>query len=78
MKFYHVGDGVHCITLEEARQEARHQAKNSYHDVVVERVEIELTKENVRRLLNSDGGTHQMLGVVYTAKAKLKHGRDDI
>ena len=78
MRFYHVSaaiDGApHTATLEEAKRIARNAAANSYHDVVVELVEVATDKENVLRLLNNAAGTHITQGVAYTAKAKLKAG----
>ena len=78
MRFYHVSaaiDGApYTTTLEEAKRIARNAAANSYHDVVVELVEVATDKENVLRLLNNAAGTHITQGVAYTAKAKLEAG----
>ena len=78
MRFYHVSaaiDGApYTARLEEAKRIARNAAANSYHDVVVELVEVATDKENVLRLLNNAAGTHITQGVAYTAKAKPKAG----
>ena len=62
MRFYHVSaaiDGApYTATLEEAKRIARNAAANSYHDVVVELVEVATDKENILRLLNNAAGTH--------------------
>ena len=80
MKFYFVGDeqiAPYCATLDEAKKNARDIAENSYHDVEVIEVEVPTDKANVLRLLNTAGGHHIQKATVYTAKAKLKRGRDD-
>lgn len=76
MKFY-TADGVYFLTKESAERAARQSATNSYYDVDVERVEVETTRENILRMLNVDGGHTVSKEIVYTAKAKLKRGRDD-
>jgi ribosomal protein L23 len=76
MKFY-TADGVYYLTKQEAEKRAREAAAESYYDVTVERVEIDTTRDNILRMLNVDGGHTVDKGVVYTAKAKLKRGRDD-
>jgi hypothetical protein len=61
-------DGApYTATLGEAKRIARNAAANSYHDVVVEPVEVATDKENVLRLLNNAAGTHIKQGVAYTA-----------
>jgi hypothetical protein len=76
MKFYRVTadcDGMpYCATLDEAKKAARHYAASSYHDIEVEQVEIATDRANILRLLNTAGGTDVSVGIVYTAKAKLK------
>lgn len=76
MRFY-TCDGTYFTTQEAASKAAREMAANSYHDVPVERVEVDTTRENVLRMLNVQGGHTETVEVVYTAKAKLKRGRDD-
>jgi len=80
MKFYHVASeeiAPYCATLDEAKKLARSIAENSYHDIEVMEVDVPTDKENILRLLNVSGGTDIDKGIVYTAKAKLKRGRDD-
>lgn len=77
MKFY-TADGSYFLTKENAERAARDVAANSYHDVTVERVEVDTTRENVLRMLNVEGGHTVSQEIVYTAKAKLKRGRDDL
>jgi len=69
MRFYLVNDGRsgsswHAPTLAEAHVDAKRRVKDvgvDWRDVYVDEVEIELSKENVQRLLNEEGGTHQYL-----------------
>jgi hypothetical protein len=80
MKFYRVASeeiAPYCMTLDEAKKVARSIAENSYHDIEVEAVEVSTDKANILRMLNTEGGTDVTLGIVYTAKAKLKRGKDD-
>lgn len=75
MKFYFLNDGddaPYYAKLTDAKKDARIVAKDSYHDITVQRVEISTDRENVLRMLNGSGGTTQFLEIVYTAKAGLK------
>jgi hypothetical protein len=74
VRFYFVvgmdGGMPYTATLDEAKKKARETAAETSHDIEVEQVEVETTKENILRLLNVDMGVHTSNGVVYTAKAK--------
>jgi hypothetical protein len=76
MKFYRMSDAMDGVpyytTLEEAKKAARFNAVESYHDIVVDEIEVSTDKANILRLLNVAGGTDQIIRTVYTAKAKLK------
>jgi len=75
MKFYYLADAEMepiYLTLAEARKDANHIAKDSYHDVKVEQVDIPLDRANIRRLANASSGTMNTLRTVYVAKARLK------
>ena len=77
MKFYHVNSGdlsPFYSKLSEAKKDARHAAKTSYHPVEVTRVEIATDRDNILRLANSSGGIMDSLDVVYVAEPKLKKG----
>jgi hypothetical protein len=78
MKFYYLADAeIEPIytTLDAAKRDARHIAANSYHDVVVEQVDVPTDRANVWRLANNMSGTMVTLRAVYTAKAKLKRAK---
>ena len=77
MKFYFVNadteeDPPYYATLDAAKKAARRAAADSYDDIEVEQVEVDTSKDNILRLLNTAGGTHIGKGVVYTAKARRK------
>jgi hypothetical protein len=75
MKFYYLADAeIEPIyaKLADARKDANHIARNSYHDVKVEQVDIPLDRANVQRLANASSGTMNTLRTVYIARAKLK------
>ena len=58
----------------EAKLAARVAAENSFEDIEVHQVEVATDKETILRLLNVEGGTQQLVSVVWRAKAKLKRG----
>lgn len=75
MKFYYLADAeIEPIyaKLADARKDANHIAKTSYHDVKVEQVDIPLDRANIQRLANASSGTMETLRTVYIAKARLK------
>lgn len=62
MRFYLINNGTHFDTLDAARKEVRDEVKRrDWRDVYVDEVEVPLNKENVVRILNNEGGTHQYM-----------------
>jgi hypothetical protein len=75
MRFYYVDSGdlsPYHATLASAKKDANALAKDSHDDINVKVVEVSTDKENVLRLLNSNGGHTSFGDVVHTAKAKRK------
>jgi hypothetical protein len=63
MRFYEVtrDETVTVATLGEAKEMVRAEQQVYRASVTVKEVEVALDKENVLRLLNNKGGTHQYL-----------------
>lgn len=67
MRFYMVRDAAatfHVGTLDAAREAVKERIKTvgqDWRDVSVDEVEVPLDKDNVLRLLNEQGGTHQFM-----------------
>lgn len=67
MRFYMVQDAAasfHVATFADARKAVKERIKEvgqDWRDVTVDEVEVPLDKDNVLRLVNSEGGTHQFL-----------------
>jgi hypothetical protein len=75
MRFYFVnaeGAAPYYTTMGEAKIEARRIAADSFHPIDVHQVEIATDRANILRLANVGAGTHTDVGIIYTAKGKLK------
>jgi hypothetical protein len=78
MRFYYAASALHA-TKAEACKAARDEAVNAYHDSTVDLVEISPTRDTILRMANDQGGYMRTVQeAVYTAKAKLVRGVDDV
>jgi hypothetical protein len=73
MKFYST-EGKYFTTLGEASRHARQEARAGRRDVEVQLVEVSTKRDNVLRMLNTDGGDTVFVDVVYIANGKRQRG----
>lgn len=73
MRFYST-EGKYFTTLGEASRWARSEAKIGLRDVEVHLVEVSTKRDNVLRMLNTEGGDTTFVDVVYIANGKRQRG----
>jgi hypothetical protein len=73
MKFYSA-EGKYFATLGQASRFARLEAKANRRDVEVHMVEVSTKRDNVLRMLNTEGGDTVFVDVVYIANGKRQRG----
>lgn len=73
MKFYYIPNhDLYFATLSDASAEAREKAKQSYIDVEVEQVDVGTNKDDILRMLNDRGYSHNVVGTVYVTRGRMK------